>query len=417
MAQETATPDICVIGAGSGGLSVAAAAAAFGVPTVLVERGRMGGDCLNTGCVPSKALIAVARAAHAMRHADRFTLAPHEPEIDFAKVHDHVHRVIAEIAPADSAERYRGMGVDVIEAEARFADKATIVAGGREIRPRRIVIATGSVPAVPPIEGLDTVPYLTSDTIFGLSERPRHLVVLGGGPIGIELAQAHAPARRRGDRRRGGGGAGEGGSRARRAGARPAARRRRDAADRRPGDEGRGRRGGGFTLHLEGRDGTSTVAGSHLLVAVGRKPMFDGLDLEAGGIARDGHGLKLDAHLRTTNRRVYAVGDAAGGPQFTHVANYHAGIVIRNILFRLNAKANHGHIPRVTYADPELAQVGLTEAEARQAHKGHPHPALSLRRERPRPHRPDDGGAHQGRRLAGAARSSAPASSARTPTS
>lgn len=367
MADDVSTPDICVIGAGSGGLSVAAAASAFGVPTVLIERGTMGGDCLNSGCVPSKSLIAVARQAHAMRHADRFTLSPVAPEIDFQQVHDHVHAVIAEIAPTDSPERYRAMGVDVIEAEARFTGPDTVVAGGRTIRARRFVIATGSVPFVPPIEGLDGVPHLTSDTIFDLVEKPGHLVVLGGGPIGVELAQAHArlgvevtvveaqsflakedpelaaavleQAEADGVRLL------------------PGARATRVAPD---GD------GFGLFVEIEGRE--ETIRGSHLLVAVGRRAVFDGLGLEAGGIERDAKGLKLDARLRTTNRKVHVVGDAAGGPQFTHVANYHAGIAIRNILFRLPAKASHEHIPRVTYTDPELAQVGLTEAEARERH-------------------------------------------------
>lgn len=367
MTDEIARPDICVIGAGSGGLSVAAAAAAFGVPTVLIERGRMGGDCLNTGCVPSKSLIAVARRAHEMRHAGGHALKAVDPEIDFRRVHDRVHEVIAGIAPVDSPERYRAMGVDVIEAEARFSDARTVVAGGREIRARRVVLATGSVPFVPPVEGLADTPHLTSDTIFSLTERPSHLIVLGGGPIGIELAQAFV-----------------------RLGARvtvveaetPLAKEDPELAEpvldslRRDGVTlmagARATRAEatatGVRLHVDGPAGGSVIDASHLLVAVGRQPMFDGLDLAAAGIELEDGRLKLDARLRTTNKRVYAVGDAAGGPQFTHVANYHAGVAIRNILFRLRTKASHAGIPRVTYADPELAQIGLTEAEARDRH-------------------------------------------------
>src|ERR1700674_1420033 len=189
---EVLTPDICVIGAGSGGLSVAAAAAAFGVPVVLVEKGRMGGDCLNYGCVPSKALLASARRADASRRSVPFGMALQLPTVDFAKVHAHVHRVIAAIAPNDSKERFTGLGVRVIEGTARFKDARTVVVGDDvEIRARRVVIATGSAPAVPPIPGLDAVAYLTNETIFDLTRCPEHLIVIGGGPIGLEMAQAH----------------------------------------------------------------------------------------------------------------------------------------------------------------------------------------------------------------------------------
>ncbi|MET0575680.1 MAG: FAD-dependent oxidoreductase, partial [Mesorhizobium sp.] len=185
------TPDICVIGAGSGGLSVAAAAAAFGVPVVLIEKGAMGGDCLNFGCVPSKAIIAAAKHAEAMRNGAGFGIGNIEPEIDFAAVNRHIHAVIAAIAPNDSVGRFTALGVHVIKAEARFTDAATVVAGDVEIRARRFVIATGSFPTIPPIPGLDGVPYLTNETLFDLVERPQHLVIIGGGPVGLEMAQAH----------------------------------------------------------------------------------------------------------------------------------------------------------------------------------------------------------------------------------
>ena len=183
--------DICVIGAGSGGLSVAAGAAQMGARTVLIERDEMGGDCLNTGCVPSKALIAAARQAWRMGAGEAFGVAPAEAKIDFAKVHDHVHGVIAKIAPNDSVARFEALGVTVIKDHARFMDGQTVAAGDKEITARRFVIATGSRPFVPLIDGLDTVPYHTNETIFSLKECPGHLIVLGGGPIGIELAQAH----------------------------------------------------------------------------------------------------------------------------------------------------------------------------------------------------------------------------------
>ncbi len=183
MADKTET-DICVIGAGSGGLSVAAGAAQMGVKVVLIEKGKMGGDCLNAGCVPSKALIAASHAADQVRHAGRFGINGHEPEIDFLKVHDHVHGVIAAIAPHDSVERFEGLGVDVIQGAARFTGRREVEADGRRIRARRFVIATGSSPAAPPIRGLDDVSYLTNETVFDLDQRPDHLIVIGGGRSG-----------------------------------------------------------------------------------------------------------------------------------------------------------------------------------------------------------------------------------------
>jgi pyruvate/2-oxoglutarate dehydrogenase complex dihydrolipoamide dehydrogenase (E3) component len=187
---ERLTPDICVIGAGSGGLSLAAAAAAFGVPVVLIERGKMGGECLNTGCVPSKSLIAAGKRARAIADGGAFGVSTEAAEIDFAKVHRHVHGVIAAIAPNDSKARFNGLGVRVVEGAARFKDGGTVVVGATEIAARRFVIATGSSPALPPIAGLDGVPYLTNETIFDLATRPDHLIVIGAGAIGLELAQA-----------------------------------------------------------------------------------------------------------------------------------------------------------------------------------------------------------------------------------
>jgi pyruvate/2-oxoglutarate dehydrogenase complex dihydrolipoamide dehydrogenase (E3) component len=361
---ELLTPDICVIGAGSGGLSVAAAAAAFGVPVVLIEKAEMGGDCLNTGCVPSKALLAAAKHAAQMCDGERFGVGAQDVDVDFRKVHDHVHRVIAAIAPVDSQERFTGLGVRVIRAAAKFKDRRTVVAGEFEIRARRFVVATGSRAAVPLIPGLDGVSYLTNETIFDLTELPAHLLVIGGGPIGIELAQAF-----------------------RRLGsavtvleaAQPLAKDdpecaavaldslARDGVTIRAGVtvSGVARQGGNIavTISADGKD--QTVEGSHLLVATGRKATVEGLGLEVAGIRTDRKGIVTNARLRTSNRRVYAVGDVAGRLQFTHAANYYAGIVIRNVLFRLRAKVNDDAVPWVTYTEPELAQTGLTEAQAR----------------------------------------------------
>ncbi len=364
MASETIKTDICVIGAGSGGLSVAAGASQMGARVVLVEQGRMGGDCLNYGCVPSKALIAAGGAAAAVREGAVFGLDPAEPLIDFKRVHDHVQGVIAGIAPNDSIERFEGLGVRVIQASARFVGRREIAAGENRVRAKYFVVATGSSPSAPPIPGLDDTPHLTNETVFDLTERPEHLIVLGAGPIGCELAQAH-----------------------RRLGARvtvlemfaalakdepetAAVVRRRlatEGVDLREGVTVNRIAGGdeGVAVEIE-RDGSAeTLRGSHLLVAAGRAANVAGLELEAAGIRYSQTGIEVDRRLRTSNRRVFAVGDVAGAYQFTHVAGYHAGIVIRNALFKLPAKVDETAIPWVTYTDPELAHVGLGETAAR----------------------------------------------------
>jgi pyruvate/2-oxoglutarate dehydrogenase complex dihydrolipoamide dehydrogenase (E3) component len=357
-------PDLCVIGAGSGGLTVAAGAAQMGASVVLVEGHKMGGDCLNYGCVPSKALIAAAGHAHAMTTGGRFGVAPVEPQVDYAAAKDHVDRVIAGIEPHDSVERFRSLGVTVIEDWARFVSPKRIEAGGTAIEARRFVIATGSAPFVPPIPGLDGVRAWTNEDIFALREAPRHLVVIGGGPIGIEMAQAH---RRLGCDVTVIEGAQVLGredpdlaaivtERLRAEGVRliEGAQAERVAAVE-----------GGIAVTVGGE----TVAGSHLLVAVGRRVNLERLDPETGGVETTRAGIVVDKGLRSvSNRRVYAVGDAAGGMQFTHLAGYHGGLVIRSALFGLPVKARTDHIPRVTFTDPELAQVGMTEAEARAAH-------------------------------------------------
>ncbi len=363
IAAEPIESDLCVIGAGSGGLSVAAAAAAFGRDVVLIEKHKMGGDCLNYGCVPSKALIAAAKRAHAMRTATKFGIMGIEPTIDYGAVHDHVKGVIAAIEPNDSVERFTGLGVRVIPAAARFVDRKTVVAGDYRIRARRFVIASGSSPLVPPIPGLDTVPYFTNESIFDNGVRLEHLIIVGAGPIGLEMAQAHhrlgslvtvleaERALPKDDPElsaivlkhlRGEGIVIREGARAERV-------------------EG----GRGFVrVHVATQNGMETVQGSHVLLAVGRRPNTGDLNLEAAGVKYDKRGIKVDRGLRTSNRRVFAIGDVAGGLQFTHVANYHAGIVVRRALFRLPARVNEAIVPWVTYTDPELAHVGLSEEQA-----------------------------------------------------
>ena len=364
---KTLETDLCIIGGGSGGLSVAAAASQMGANTVLVEKGKMGGDCLNYGCVPSKSLIAAGRAADGIRHAERFGIEARDPVADFARVRDHVRNVIDSIAPVDSVERFRALGVNVIRAAGRFVSPREVDADGTRIVARRFVIATGSSPLVPPVPGLDAVPYWTNETVFDNGDKPGHLVVIGGGPIGLELAQAF-----------------------RNLGCEvsvvemfdPLAREDPELVDvvvsalRRSGIAIHGRSkvvsaarsDEGIAIDVE-RDGRSrTVGGTHLLVAAGRKPNVSELGLDEAGVRYSPRGIEVDAGLRTANRRIYAIGDVAGGPQFTHVANHHAGTVIRNALFRLPAKVDYTSIPRAVYTDPELAHVGLDEEEARRRH-------------------------------------------------
>lgn len=356
--------DICIIGAGSGGLSIAAGAVQMGARVVLIEGGEMGGDCLNAGCVPSKALIAAGKAAQAMRDGAQFGITPVKPQVDFGVVKDHVAKVIATIAPVDSQDRFEGLGVQVIRAWARFTGPDTIEAGGQTIKARRFVIATGSRPFVPPIPGAEAVPYLTNETIFALRDRPEHLLIIGGGPIGMEMAQAH---RRLGCKVTVIEGAKALGRDDPELAAVVLANLRAEGVEILEDAPVTALSGQAGDITVTLKDGR-TVQGSHLLMAVGRKVHLDGLNLEAAGVAHDRKGVTVGPDLRSSNRRVYAVGDAAGGLQFTHVAGYHAGVVIRQIVLGLPAKATTRHIPWVTYTDPELAQVGLTEAEARRTH-------------------------------------------------
>ena len=362
--MEKITADICIIGAGSGGLSIAAGAAQMGARVVLVEADKMGGDCLNAGCVPSKALLAAAKSAHAVRSGATFGIAPIDPVIDFAAVKDHVARTITAIEPMDSQERFEGFGVRVIRAWGSFTSPRDLVAGDVTIRARRFVVATGSRPFVPPIPGIETVPYLTNETIFAQRIRPDHLLILGGGPIGIEMAQAH---RRLGC------------AVTVIEGAKPLGRDDPDCAAvvlAALAAEGVTIKAGHAVARLRAAgagveavlDNGETLTGTHVLVATGRAVALDKLNLAVAGVEFTKKGVTVGPNLRSTNRRIYAVGDAAGGLQFTHVAGAHAGIVIRQALFGLPAKFATNAIPWVTYTDPELAQVGLTEAEARAKH-------------------------------------------------
>ncbi|MFQ5345104.1 MAG: dihydrolipoyl dehydrogenase family protein [Mariprofundus sp.] len=358
--------DICVIGAGSGGLSVAAGAAQMGANVVLIEKSDMGGDCLNTGCVPSKAILAAGHVAQSMRDAGKFGMASQSPQVDWQGVHDHVHGVIAAIAPNDSQERFEGLGVTVIRAAGEFVDRRTVKAGDQLIRAKYFVLATGSSAFVPTIEGLDQVDYFTNENIFDNTEAVSHLIVIGGGPIGMELAQAH-----------------------RRLGAEVTVMEMarllvKDDPEltgiviRHLQHEGIKLVEGGRNLKLEKTAdgqiaarcesdlGKQCATGSHLLIATGRRANVNGLNLEAAGVKYSPRGVEVDARLRTSNKRIFAIGDVAGPYQFTHMAAYQAGIVIRNMLFKLPAKVDYTAVPWVTYTDPELAHVGMSEADAEQ---------------------------------------------------
>lgn len=352
--------DICIIGGGSGGLSLAAGAAQLGAKIVLFEASKMGGDCLNSGCVPSKALLAAAKAAHYAKGAASMGIYGSPPKIDFAAVKAHLAAVIDGIAPHDSVERFESLGVTVISEHASFTGWREVASKNHTVRAKYFVIATGSQPAIPPIDGLADSDFHTNETIFADPNKPDHLVIIGGGPIGIEMAQAHV-----------------------RLGVQvtvveAVSIMARDDAElvarlkaRLQADGVRFIEGIGVSKvrHIQNNirlilgDGTRLMA-SHLLVATGRRAVTDGMNLHAARVDVGKAGIVTDRRLRTSNKRIFAIGDVTGRQQFTHVAAYHAGICLRNILFKLPAKIDDSAVPWVTYCDPELAHVGLTYDDA-----------------------------------------------------
>lgn len=361
--------DVCVIGAGSGGLNVASGSAQLGVRTVLIEGGEMGGDCLNTGCVPSKALLHVAKTAQVVRKSSRYGISMGQGEVtvDYAQAMTHVRDAITAIEPHDSQERFEGLGVNVIRDYGRFLDPHTVEAGDHRIRAKFFVIATGSHALIPPVPGLTEIPFLTNETLFTNTDKPEHLAIMGGGPIGAEMAQAH-----------------------RRLGCKvtliemASSIMGKDDPDlvavvrRQLIAEGIGVRegtrvsavsgtAGDLSLTLEADGASETLKASHLLVATGRKPAIERLNLDAAGIDHTPQAITVRPNMRTSQRHVFAIGDVVGGPQFTHMAGHHASVVVREMLFRMPAKADTKTVPWVTYTDPELAQIGMTETAARAA--------------------------------------------------
>lgn len=357
--------DLLVIGGGAGGLVVAAGGASLGAKVAVVEKHKLGGDCLWYGCVPSKTLLKSARIAHQMRHADRWAVGSVAPKVQVADVMERVAGVIRGIEPNDSPERFRGLGVDVIFGQGRFIDPQTFEVGGRRITARNFVIATGSRPAVPPIPGIERTPYLTNETVFALRENVPRLIVVGSGPIGSELTQAFRRL----------------GSEVTVVDIAPSVlpREDRDLAQvvhRQLAGEGVRYHLGVQIVSVDGRPGDvrmmitkdgmpSTLTGTHLLLAAGRKANVDSLALEAAGVRVD-QGRIVHEDLVTSNPRIYVIGDAAGGHQFTHVAEHHAGIVLRRSIFRMKWAKPSPVVPWATYTDPELARVGLSETEAKQ---------------------------------------------------
>ena len=357
---------LVVIGAGTAGLVTAAGAAGLGARVALVERHLMGGDCLNVGCVPSKGIISAARAWHDARTAAARFGGPGTTTDrgDFGAAMERMRRLRADLSSVDSAQRFTGLGVDVFLGHARFTGPDRVMVGDRVLRFRRAVIATGARAAVPPIPGIDQAGYFTNETIFTLTERPTHLLVLGAGPIGCELAQAFARL----------------GSRvtvldlAQRALSRddPDASRIVEASLRADGVtlefgarvQRIGRSPGGIRVDYTQGDRTGEVEGNALLVAAGRVPNVEDLGLEAAGLKAGEGGIVVDDRLRTSNRRVYAIGDVSSRYQFTHVADFHARLVIANALFFGRGRASRLVIPWTTYTSPEVAHVGLTPAEA-----------------------------------------------------
>ena len=364
--------DIVVIGGGSGGLVVAAGGSTLGAKVALVEKHRLGGDCLWYGCVPSKTLIKSARIAYEMRNAQRWALTPADPAPQIARVMERVRDVIAQIEPNDSPERFRGLGVDVIFGAGHFVAPEAFEVNGRRLTAKTFVIATGSRPSVPPVPGLDQVPYLTNETVFDLREPVPSLVVVGSGPIGSELAQAF---RRLGsevtvvDMASG-----------------TLPREDPDLAavvHEQLASEGirfhfnatlTGVSGsaGAISVTIKGKDGAEqTLRSTHLLLAAGRRLNTEGLGLEAAGVAMDKGRIVVDDRLRTSQSHIYVAGDAAGGLQFTHLAEHHAGIVLRHAIFKLKWVKPSNVLPWCTYTDPELARVGLSETEAKERNVDH----------------------------------------------
>lgn len=356
--------DFCVIGAGPGGLALAAAAAAFGQRVVLIEKHKMGGDSLNYGGVQSKALLVAAKRAYDMRTASPFGVRGIEPLIDHAAVSHYIEDVTAKISPNSSIERFTGLGIRVISAAAKFVDRSTVVAGDYRISARRFVIATGSSPTIPPIPGLADVPYFTNETIFDNKSLIPHLIIVGAGTTGLELAQAY---RRLGSRVTVLDSAHALGDEDPELAVALLTRLSGEGVVIREGIEIKRVSGstGKIVVELQTDGASETIEGTAILVTAGRKANIADLGLGAAGVTVTKNAIKVNAGLRTTNWKVFAIGDATGAPRYAHVAEEQAEVVLRRSLFRLPARTKAQAAPRVIFTDPELATAGINETEAR----------------------------------------------------
>lgn len=362
--SESVPCDLAIIGGGAGGLSLAAGCAQLGLKVVLIESGKMGGDCLNYGCVPSKSLLAAAKTFYHMKQASQFGIHAKELSVDFPQVMQHVHQVIAHIAEHDSAERFESLGVEVIQGSGQFLAPDTFQVNGTLIRAKRFALATGSSPFIPPIPGLDSVPFLTNETIFDLQELPEHLIVIGGGPIGCELAQAFAMLGSKVTIL-------EGFNILPKDDADCVAMVRSQLEEMNISiyehikvQQIEPHPDVGISISIESQNEPSTITGTHLLIATGRRANVSGLDLEKAGVQYTPKGIEINQRLQTSNKKIYAIGDVAGPYQLTHMAGYQAGIALRNIVFKWPAKVNYQAVPWVTYTEPELAHVGLLATDA-----------------------------------------------------
>ena len=357
------THDVIVIGGGAAGLTAAGGCALFGLKVALIEGHKMGGECLNNGCVPSKALITAAKRAAEAREEKRYGVTLSPPIVDWAGVHKHIHDAIAHIEPHDSPETFEEMGCEVILGYARLTGRQSVEVDGRTLTAPRIVIATGSGPFVPPIEGLDDVPYLTNENLFDLAEQPAHLVIIGGGVIGMEMAQSFrrlgsevtviepGDIMARDDR--------ESVAVVVDAMTQEGVRFVKGKAAKVEGGEG------SVKVHTDGGD---VISGSHMLVAVGRTARVSGYGLEELGMELSRNGIKVDDRRRTSVKGIYAIGDCRDGPRLTHVSGYEGSNVALEIVTGIPTKVDWKALPWCTYTEPEVAQIGLTEGEAREKH-------------------------------------------------
>lgn len=364
--MENIKTELCIIGGGAGGLSLAAAASQLGVKVVLVEKNKMGGDCLNSGCVPSKALLAAAKHRWQCLNNHTFGFTVQRSHFDFSKVMAHVKQTIADIAPHDSVERFEGLGCQVILGQGQFSNDHTLQVNNKNIQAKRFVIATGSSPFIPPVKGLANINFFSNENIFNITKLPQHLIIIGGGIMACELGQAFAML-----------------------GSKVSLLIRSTLLRQQQPDCVELLRQSMLKMNIDIYEQASiesvaelnhrmvaviqhqaeekVLTGSHILVATGRKANTEDLTLAKANIELDAkQAIKVNKRLQTSNKKIFAIGDVIGQQPFTHMANHHAGIVLKNLLFRLPAKLNRDYIPQVIYTVPEIAHVGINAEQAQQ---------------------------------------------------